>query len=377
MVSLVRSFRLMPSQLMGEIEAEEDKKEPAKKFRGKISYEWRPFKNPSRNDDLQLSHWVKCYTSVANNTKTIPAEQDGYPFAKYNKRPNVLRYDDEEWKSLVKPDAEWTKAETDYLLDLIETLDMRWFAVADRYEFTDDEGNKKERSVEDIKGRYYDVARQLMIGREGGTTGIANHVLIKHPFDAQHERRRKAGLEEYLKRSPEEEEQEKIILAQAAKIEAKRKAEEGKDGLKGTVGAPSAAARQELIEISEFTNDVPVGTAPLLDEHVQPAMPTDGSRVVVRNLHMRNLAEAKVDGLAEKQRELMLRLLEGLKYIDPPKTCSRAIYEAYITLVKEGIEYIELRKQVEAKQLMKKRLRPSDGVELENLTSIKMHQFEL
>ena len=122
---------------------------------------------------------------------------------------------------------------------------------------------------------------------------------------------------------------------------------------------------------------MPVGTAPLLDEHVQPAMPTDGSRVVVRNLHMRNLAEAKVDGLAEKQRELMLRLLEGLKYIDPPKTCSRAIYEAYITLVKEGIEYIELRKQVEAKQLMKKRLRPSDGVELENLTSIKMHQFEL
>jgi DNA methyltransferase 1-associated protein 1 len=366
----------MPSQLMGEIEAEEDK-EPAKKFRGKISYEWRPFTNPSRNDDLQLSHWVKCYTSVANDTKTIPAEQDGYPFAKYNKRPNVLRYDEEEWKSLVKPDAEWTKAETDYLLDLIETLEMRWFAVADRYEFMDDAGNKKDRSVEDIKGRYYDVARQLMIGREGGTTGIANHVLIKHPFDAPHERRRKAGLEEYLKRSPEEEEQEDIILAQAAKIEAKRKAEEGKDGLKGTVGAPSAAARQELIEISEFTNDVPVGTLPLLDEQVHPVEPADGSRVVVRSLHLRNLADAKVDGLAEKQRELMLRLLEGLKFNEPPKTCSRAIYEAYITLVKEGIEYIELRKQVEAKQLMKKRMRPSDGVELENLTSLKTHQFEL
>lgn len=362
----------MPSQLMGEIEAEEDKKEPTKKFRGKISYEWRPFTNPSRSDDLQLSHWVKCYTSVANDTKTIPAEQDGYPFAKYNKRPNVLRYNDEEWKSLVKPDADWTKEETDYLLDLIETLDMRWFAVADRYKF-----NTKERSVEDIKGRYYDVARQLMIGREGGTTGIANHVLIKHPFDAQHERRRKAGLELYLKRSPEDEEQEDVILAQAAKIEAKRKAEEGKDGLKGTVGAPSAAARQELIEISEFTNDMPVGTLPLLDEEVQPVAPADGSRVLVRSLHMRNLADAKVDCLAEKQRELTLRLLEGLKFSEPPKTCSRSIYEAYITLMKECIEYIELRKQVEAKQLMKKRARPSDGVELENLTSLKAHQFQL
>ena len=374
---MTETHPLMPSQLMGEIEAEEDKKEPTKKFRGKISYEWRPFTNPSRNDDLQLSHWVKCYTSAATNTKTIPAEQDGYPFAKYNKRPNVLRYNEEEWKSLVKPDPEWTKEETDYLLDLIEMLDMRWLAVADRYEFTDDKGNKKERSVEDIKGRYYDVARQLMIGREGGTTGIANHVLIKHPFDAQHERRRKAGLEEYLKRSPEDEEAEDEILAQAAKIEAKRKADESKDGLKGTVGAPSAAARQELIEISEFSNDVPVGTPPILDEHMQPAIPAEGVRVLVRSLHLRNLVETKVDSLAEKQRELMLRLLEGLKFMEPPKTCSRAIYDAYTTLVKEGIEYLELRKQVEAKQLMKKRMRPSDGSELENLTSLKMHKFEL
>lgn len=122
---------------------------------------------------------------------------------------------------------------------------------------------------------------------------------------------------------------------------------------------------------------MPVGTLPLLDEEVQPVAPADGSRVIVRSLHMRNLADAKVDCLAEKQRELTLRLLEGLKFSEPPKTCSRAIYEAYITLMKECIEYIELRKQVEAKQLMKKRARPSDGVELENLTSLKAHQFQL
>lgn len=373
---------LMPSQLMGELEAEEEKKEPtAKKFRGKISYEWRPFTNPSRGDDLQLSHWVKVYTSAANNTKSIPAEQDGYPFAKYNIKPNVLRYNDEEWKSLVKPNSDWTKEETDYMLDLIETMDMRWLAVADRYEYQvkDAKGKTetKERSVEDIKERYYDVARQLMIGREGGTTGIANHVLIKHPFDAQHERRRKAGLEEYLKRDPEAEAQEEAILAQAAKIEAKRKAEDGKDGLKGAVGAPSAAARQELIEISEFSNEAPVGTPPLFDERAQPALPPDGQRLVVRSVHMRNLVDSRIDSLAEKQRELMLRLLEGLKLIEPPKTCSRAINEAYLTLVKEGIEYMELRKQVETKQLMKKRMRPTEGGELDNLTSLKVHKFTL
>jgi len=364
---------LMPSQLMGEIEAEDEKKEPAKKkFRGKISYEWRPFANPARGDDLQLSHWVKCYTSVANNIKTIPEEQDGYTFAKYNKKPNVLRYNDEEWKSLVKANDGWTREETDYLLDLIEMMDMRWIAVADRYEY---EG--RSRSVEDIKERYYDVARQLMIGREGGTTAIGNHVLIKHPFDAQHERRRKAGMEEYLKRNPEQEAEEDAILAQAAKIEAKRKAEDGKEGLKGAVGAPSAAARQELIEISEFSNEAPVGTPPLFDEHAQPVLPRDGERVLIRSLHLKNVAEARIDGLAEKQRELMLRLMEGLKFNEPPKTCSRSICQAYLTLVNEGIEYMELRKQVETKQLMKKRMRPQDGVGLENLTSLKMHNFKL
>lgn len=46
----------------------------------------------------------------------------------------------------------------------------------------------KPRSVEDLKARYYSVARQLLVEREGGETGIANHVLIKHPYNAEQER---------------------------------------------------------------------------------------------------------------------------------------------------------------------------------------------
>ena len=46
----------------------------------------------------------------------------------------------------------------------------------------------KPRTTEDLKLRYYTVARQLLIAREGGETGIANHVIIKHPFNAEHER---------------------------------------------------------------------------------------------------------------------------------------------------------------------------------------------
>ena len=42
--------------------------------------------------------------------------------------------------------------------------------------------------MEDIKARYYAVARQLLVGREGTEDSVANNVLVKHPFNLTHER---------------------------------------------------------------------------------------------------------------------------------------------------------------------------------------------
>lgn len=44
------------------------------------------------------------------------------------------------------------------------------------------------RSMEDIKARYYAVARQLLVGREGTEDSVANNVLVRHPFNLTHER---------------------------------------------------------------------------------------------------------------------------------------------------------------------------------------------
>ena len=44
------------------------------------------------------------------------------------------------------------------------------------------------RSCEDLKARYYGVARALAVAREGSEEGIANATLVRHPFNAQHER---------------------------------------------------------------------------------------------------------------------------------------------------------------------------------------------
>lgn len=53
----------------------------------------------------------------------------------------------------------------------------------------------KERSVDEIKARYYAIARQLLIGREGGSQHVANHTLVKHPFNLQYEVNRKKGMD--------------------------------------------------------------------------------------------------------------------------------------------------------------------------------------
>lgn len=46
----------------------------------------------------------------------------------------------------------------------------------------------KPRSCEDLKARYYAIARALAVAREGSEENIANHKIVKHPFNAQHER---------------------------------------------------------------------------------------------------------------------------------------------------------------------------------------------
>jgi hypothetical protein len=46
----------------------------------------------------------------------------------------------------------------------------------------------KPRTNEDLKERYYKVARSLQVAWEGSEEGAANLTLVKHPFNAQHER---------------------------------------------------------------------------------------------------------------------------------------------------------------------------------------------
>lgn len=46
----------------------------------------------------------------------------------------IHRYNSEEWENVVAKDPDWTREETDYLLDLCDQFCLKFMVVADRYE---------------------------------------------------------------------------------------------------------------------------------------------------------------------------------------------------------------------------------------------------
>lgn len=42
------------------------------------------------------------------------------------------------------------------------------------------------RSLEDLKDRYYSIARKLMVAREGTDATLLNQPLLRNPYNANH-----------------------------------------------------------------------------------------------------------------------------------------------------------------------------------------------
>ncbi|MCI01622.1 SWR1-complex protein, partial [Trifolium medium] len=55
-----------------------------------VTWQWLPFTNSARKDDLHLYHWVRVVNGV------LPTGD--YSFAKYNKSVDIIKYTDEEYE---------------------------------------------------------------------------------------------------------------------------------------------------------------------------------------------------------------------------------------------------------------------------------------
>ena len=64
-----------------------------------------------------------------------------YPFARFNKKPKVISYTNEEYEKCVLPlMSDWDRTETDCLFDLVSRFGPRFIVIADR--FADELTNK-------------------------------------------------------------------------------------------------------------------------------------------------------------------------------------------------------------------------------------------
>nr|XP_023020626.1 DNA methyltransferase 1-associated protein 1 [Leptinotarsa decemlineata] len=161
-------------------------------------WKWMSFTNPARTDNATFHHW-----------RRPSDEPKEYPFAKFNKKVDIVSYTDAEYQQHLKCDT-WTKEETDHLIDLARRFDLRFIVMADRY----DSDQFSKRSVEDLKDRYYKIC---------GTLAKLNGEKRVYTYDADHERRRKEQLKKLYERKPEQIEEEQFLLGELKKIEARKK----------------------------------------------------------------------------------------------------------------------------------------------------------
>lgn len=126
----------------------------------------------------------------------------------------VAEYTDGEYE--VVKDADWSREESDYLLESCRQYDLRFPIIWDRYEFP----NGKPRSMEDLKARYYSICRALMELRtpHSKMTPSQAYTFELMKFDKEQEVLRKRMAERQFFRTPQQIQEEERLLAELKRI---------------------------------------------------------------------------------------------------------------------------------------------------------------
>jgi len=290
-----------------------------------------------------------------------------YAFAKYNKKVELVEYNEEEWEALGLAEPGWGRAETDYLFQLCRHFDLRFPVIADRYDWAAASAAAAAaagapapppapRGVHELKARYYAVARTLIRSRADSAEEVAHKELVRAPYAAQAEAERREALADLLQRSAADEAADAALLAAAAEVEARRRAEveaAKAAGLPpplharpaGRFGAPAALALEDVdVRADPGGPELPTprgGSARpppgayvrgahtvAMASELQAAGPAAGAR---RDRKSADAANKRIDQAME---ELGVR---------PPAAATRAVCRAWYALRREVGTMLELR----------------------------------
>ncbi|XP_056171134.1 SWR1-complex protein 4-like isoform X2 [Syzygium oleosum] len=301
----------------------------------KITWQWLPFTNSARKDDLQLFHWVR----VVNG---VPPTGD-YAFAKYNKSVNIIKYTDEEYEKYLT-DPTWTKEETDQLFDLCERFDLRFIVIADRF--------PSSRTVEELKDRYYSVSRALLSAR-AAPGDIANDPLVKEPYNMSQEVERKRALSMVLSQTKHQERKDTEVLAEAKRITESRMAAKGPEESELPVAANIGPENSQRAVVSGDAVTPSNATLPSAITASSTLMADNAStlaslrmlRVYLRTYALDQMVQAASASAGHRTIKRVEQTLQELGVNLKPKVPTKAVCAEHLELRKEILSLLNLQKQ--------------------------------
>lgn len=125
-------------------------------------------------------------------------------------------YDDETYEKHLS-NQEWSKDETDYLVDVYRECNGKWPVISDHYSFP--EG--AVRSVEEMKSRFYSISATLLQLRTPITSMTAPEYSLFETlsnFNPKQEASRKQLAEGHLFRRQNEVDEESVLLSELQRI---------------------------------------------------------------------------------------------------------------------------------------------------------------
>lgn len=163
-------------------------------------------------------------------------------YVKYDIKVDMPTFTDEEYDAHLRSD-DWSREETDYLFEVVQDYSYRWAVIWDRYDYDPNKHRllqldastgdldqalatmpfapSKQRSVEDLKARFYEISAKLMKLRIPEVQMDADHystyeMLTK--FDPVMERNRKMLATALINRSMDEVKEEEFLLTELQRI---------------------------------------------------------------------------------------------------------------------------------------------------------------
>lgn len=175
--------------------------------------------------------------NVENHEPQITDAPKPYSFAKYNIEITVPTYTDAQYDEYLRSD-DWSKEETDYLLNLVKEYSLKWPVIIDRYDFKPKDEpiptiedpstaiakptDHKGRTLEQLKARFYQVWRKHIEISAGGEKNMSEAEFSLHEalskYDPQKEETRKTLAWQLCNRSVEEVREEEFLLSELQRI---------------------------------------------------------------------------------------------------------------------------------------------------------------